>query len=174
MGTVNKTHYRKVFKSDHLGQADIEEYQEAGSDLVFTISNVRQELGTKVAGRKIDANVAYFKEKGVKPMVLNATNAKVVRGFAGGSPFVEDWNNIPVRLYIDPNVRMKGDTVGGVRVNLQQPVLTNPVLTPENKSMWENAKKAYKRDGNFDAVLKRVDISDEHRIQIAKECSDGV
>lgn len=174
MGELNKTHYRKVFKSDHLGQADIEEYQEAGSDLVFTIANVRQEIGAKVAGRKIDANIAYFKEKGVKPMVLNATNSKIVRGFAGGSPFVEDWNNIAVRLYIDPNVRMKGDTVGGVRVNPQQPKLTKPILTPDNAAMWDSAKKAYSRDGNFDAILKRADISDEHRIQIAKECSDGV
>ena len=119
----NKTHYRKVFKSDHLGQADIEEYREGGSDLIFTIANVRQEIGVAVAGRKGNHNIAYFKEKGVKPMVLNAGNAKIVRGFAGGSPFVEDWNNISIRLFIDPNVRMKGETVGGVRINIEQPIL---------------------------------------------------
>lgn len=174
MGEVAKTHYRKVFKSDHLGQADIEDYREQGSDLIFTITNVRQEIGVAVAGRKGNHNIAYFKEKGVKPMVLNATNAKIVRGFAGGSPFVEDWNNISIRLYIDPNVRMKGEAVGGVRINPEQPVLSKPVVTPENESMWNNAKAAYKRDGNFDAVLKRADISDENKIQIAKECSDAV
>ena len=170
----NKTHYRKVFKSDHLGQADIEDYREQGSDLVFTIANVRQEIGVAVAGRKGNHNIAYFKEKGVKPMVLNAGNAKIVRGFAGGSPFVEDWNDISIRLFIDPNVRMKGETVGGVRIHPQQPVLQKPIITPENESMWNRAKTAYKRDGNFDAVLKRADISEDHRIQIAKECSSDV
>ena len=170
----NKTHYRKVFKSDHLGQADIEEYREDGSNLIFTIANVRQEIGVRVAGRSGDHNIAYFKEKGIKPMVLNATNAKIVRGFAGGSPFVEDWNNIIIRLYIDPNVRMKGETVGGVRINIEQPILQKPVVTPENANLWDRVKTAYKRDGNFDKVLDHAEISDDNRIQIAKECSDDV
>jgi hypothetical protein len=172
---MSKTHYRKVFKSDHLGQADIEEYQETmGNDLVFTITHVKQEIGVAVAGRKGNHNIAYFKEKGVKPMVLNATNSKVVRGFAGGSPFLEDWQNIPVRLYIDASVRMKGETVGGVRINPQQPVLTKPVLTPENESMWNRAKVAFKRDGNLNTVLKHAEISQANQDKIAQECSADV
>ena len=39
----NKTHYRKVFKSYHLGVADLEDFMEAGSKLVFPISHVKQE-----------------------------------------------------------------------------------------------------------------------------------
>ncbi len=54
---TNKTHYRKVLKSDHLGIADLEDFQEEGSNLVFTIKLVQQEHGAKVAGRKIDANI---------------------------------------------------------------------------------------------------------------------
>ena len=56
MTTEHKTHYRKVFKSDHLGKADLEDFLELGSDLIFTIAQVRQELGAKVTGKKIDAN----------------------------------------------------------------------------------------------------------------------
>ena len=47
---IAKTHYRKVFKSDHLGQAALEDFLEAGSNLIFTIASVRQEIGAKVAG----------------------------------------------------------------------------------------------------------------------------
>jgi len=122
----DKTHYRKVFKSDHLGIADLEDFAEEGNkNLVFTIDHVNQEIGAKVAGKKINANIAYFKEN-IKPLVLNATNSKVVKGFAGGSPFVEDWNNIPVQLYIDPKVTLMGSVVGGVRIARNQPTLSNP------------------------------------------------
>lgn len=164
-----KTHYRKVFKSDHLGQADIEDYTETGSNLVFTIAYVRQEFGVMVAGRKGDHNIAYFVEK-IKPMVLNATNSKIVRGFAGGSPFVEDWKNIPVQFYIDPNVKMKGEKVGGVRISPIQPQLTKKVITPETTALWNNAKNAYKRDGNLVAVLERCDMSPDDQLKLMEEC----
>ncbi len=96
----DKTHYRKVFKSDHLGTADLEDYLEDGKRLVFTVREVKQEINVPVAGRKGNYNIAYFVEP-IKPLVLNATNSKTMKGFAGGSPFVEDWNNIPIQLYID-------------------------------------------------------------------------
>ena len=33
----NKTHYRKVFKSDHLGVPDLEDLVESKHNLIFTI-----------------------------------------------------------------------------------------------------------------------------------------
>lgn len=126
-----KTHYRKVFKSDHLGAADLEDLIESGKQLVFTIANVKQEFGVAVAGKKGDYNIAYFKEK-IKPLVLNSTNSKVVKSFAGGSPFVEDWTNIAVELYIDENVKMKGEIVSGVRIRTVQPkVKVKPAFTED-------------------------------------------
>ena len=156
-----KTHYRKVFKSDHLGVADLEDLLGTGSNLIFTINHVNQEIGVMVAGRKGNHNIAYFKE-GIKPFVLNATNSKIMKSFANGSSFVEDWNDIPVQLYIDYNVKMKGDVVGGVRINPQKPRMQKPALVPENKTQWDNAIAAYKRDGNLDKVKARVDISPEN------------
>ena len=44
MNAETKTHYRKIFKSDHLGVADLEEFLEQGSSLTFTISYVKQEI----------------------------------------------------------------------------------------------------------------------------------
>ena len=165
----SKTHYRKVFKSDHLGQADLEDYIEQGSNLIFTIKNVRQEFDVQVAGRKGNHNIAYFVEK-VKPMVLNATNSKIVRGFASGSPFVEDWNNIKVQLYIDPSVKMKGETVGGVRINPNPVEQKKQVITKKTEIMWKNAKAAFKRDGNLNAVLERCDMSEADQKELIKEC----
>lgn len=167
MTQENKTHYRKVFKSDHLGQADLEDFQESGSQLIFTIASVRQEMGAKVAGKKIDANIAYFKER-IKPLVLNATNSATMKKLTG-SAFVEDWQNITVQLYIDPNVKMKGDVVGGVRISHLKPKLSKPQVVKENVTLWNNAKTAYSRDGNFNAVFKRADITPENQALIVSE-----
>ena len=167
---ANKTHYRKVFKSDHLGQADLEDFIEQGSNLVFTIHHVCQEIGAKVAGKKINANIAYFQEN-IKPLVLNATNSKTMRQLTGSS-FVEDWSNIAVQLYIDPNVKMKGDTVGGVRIS-PKAVQAKKMLTRNDTNMWNNAIAAYKRDGNFSKVLERVNMSNEDMKFIAEGVASG-
>jgi hypothetical protein len=155
-----KTHYRKVFKSDHLGIADLEDFQEEGKRLVFTIKEVRQEYQAQVAGKKIDANIAYFNES-IKPLVLNSTNSKVIKSFTGSS-FVEDWQNVLVELYIDQNVKMKGQTVGGVRISPKQPTLKKPELNPESKS-WESAKVHVKANKpSFEALNKNYSITKEN------------
>lgn len=116
-----KTHFRKVYKSDHLGVADLEDYLEEGKRLVFKIKQVKQELGVTVAGKRGDFNIAYFEEN-IKPLVLNATNAAVLKGFSGSS-FVEDWKGLLIELYIDNMVKMKGEIVGGVRIQKKQPII---------------------------------------------------
>lgn len=87
----------------------------------------------------MDANVVYFKEN-IKPMVVNATNGKIIKSFTGSS-FVEDWNNVVVELYIDENVRaVNGGTTQGVRIRPIQPqIKTKKDFTAD---MFERAKKA--------------------------------
>ena len=70
---MEKNHYRKVFKSDHLGVADLEDLIEQKKPLIFTIKEVKQEWGVPVAGKKGNHNIAYFVEP-IKPLVVNAGN----------------------------------------------------------------------------------------------------
>jgi hypothetical protein len=168
---AEKTHYRKVFKSDHLGVADLEDLIEAGTKLNFTIKHVKQEYGVAVAGRKGDFNIAYFVEN-IKPLVLNATNSKVMKKITG-SAFVEDWNNIFVALYIDPSTKLKGEIVGGVRINPTQPKKTKSELLP-GTTAWKNAVAAYHRDGNLDKVKERMIISEENEQLLIDEAVNGV
>lgn len=150
-----KHHYRRVMKSDHLGSADLEDFIEEKKPLIFTIDHVNQEFGVSVAGRKGDFNIAYFKEK-IKPLVLNSTNAKRVRQFAGGSPFVEDWNNIMIELYVDENVKMKGEIVSGVRIMPTQPkAKTKPAFTQDMFA------KAFTAKATIDKIKKTYDVTIE-------------
>lgn len=147
--------------SDHLGVVDLEGFTEAGSDLIFTVSHVNQEIGTKVAGKKINANIAYFKED-IKPLVLNAGNSKEMQKLTG-SCFIENWKDITIQLYVNYDAKLMGEVVGGVRISPKKIRAKKPVVCPENKKMWQNAKSAFLRDKNFDSVLERADMSQENQ-----------
>lgn len=153
-----KTNYRNVYKSDHLGVVDLEEVLERGEKLIFTIKEVRQEIGATVAGKKGNFNIAYFNEQ-IKPWVLNSTNATVIKRFSGGSSFVENWKNIKIELYIDPNVKMKGDIVGGVRIKPQQPTDSKPIFTVAH---FDKAKKA---NASIEMIKSKYELTAEIEAQ---------
>jgi len=163
-----KTHYRKAFNSPYLSSADIV------GPTVLTISRVG--LQSDATNKTKDSfNTAYFEEqelrKGerLKPMILNAHNSKVMKDLTG-SHFLEDWSNVRVTIYVDPNVRFGRETVEGLRISPQPPAESKATITPEKGQMWTNAKNAYLRDGDFEAVLKRAHISEENQALIVKEC----
>lgn len=47
-------------------------------------------------------------------------------------------------------------------------------LTPEMTVSWDNAKTAFKRDGNLKAVLERFNMTKEHQEKIIEECANAV
>lgn len=161
-----KTHYRKAFNSPYLSSADV-----IGA-VSLTIAFVRLELD-QTKKTKDHFNTAHFVEKEIrkgealKPMILNATNSRKLREITG-SPFIDDWLNVPVTIFVDGNVRFGRETVEGLRIRERE---ARPTITPETKQLWTNAKAAYQRDGNFDKVLAKADISEEHRQKIMEECN---
>lgn len=159
MSEEKLTHYRRVFKSDHLGIADLEEMIEDGTPLIFTIIEVKQEWDVTVAGRKGNHNIAYFKEE-IKPLVINSTNSKVIKAFAKGSPFVEDWQNITIELFVDANVKMKGEVVGGVRIRSVQ-----PKVKPKKVFTEANIKPAKDKNFTIEQVKEFYDVSPEMEIK---------
>lgn len=157
MEKKNLTHYRNVFKSDHLGIADLEDMIEKRMDLIFTIKEVKQEFNVAVAGKKGNYNIAYFKEA-IKPLVLNATNSKIVKSFCGGSPFVENWKNVLIELYIDESVKMKGEVVGGVRISPKQP---KPIQIDKPQFTEANFEKAKAANATIEIIKSRYLITTE-------------
>ncbi|RLD26269.1 MAG: hypothetical protein DRI75_12045 [Bacteroidetes bacterium] len=163
-----RSHYRKVFKSDHLGSADLEDLIEAKKRLVFTITHVKQEFNISVAGKKGNFNIAYFKED-IKPLVLNATNSKIVKSFCNHSPFVEEWKNVLIELYIDNNVKLMGDIVSGVRVKKIQPNVVKPEIKLDSEK-FTKAKEAIKSgNASIDSIKKNYSISKEVEQKLLEE-----
>lgn len=114
MNTVAKTHYRKAFHSPYLSSADITE------PTLLTIAFVKLETD-KTKKTKDLLNTAYFIEKEIrqgeilKPMVLNATNSKMLANIAN-SPFLEDWKNLQVTVQVMKGIRFGRDVVDGLRI----------------------------------------------------------
>lgn len=163
---MDKTHYRKAFKSPYLSSADIV------GETQLTIKMVSLELD-KTKKTKDSFNTAYFQEAEIrpgeklKPMILNATNSKALHKITG-SAFIEDWSGVKIVVYVDKNVKMMGDIVEGLRI---KPAQKRSEVLPGSKN-WNNAVSAYKRDGNFDAVLKHAEITEENQLLIIQECAE--
>lgn len=170
MNQAEKTHYRKAFNSPYLSSADITE------PTVLTIMRVVLE-GDKTKKTKDVFNTSYFVEKEIrcgeplKPMILNATNSKTVKGLTG-SAFLEDWINVAVTIYVDANVRFGKETMEGLRISPIAPKKMQ-FIEPGTRA-WENAKAAFVRDGNLDSVLARVGITEENQAKLKAECLQNV
>ena len=166
MNTETKTHYRKAFDSPYLSSADIVQPTE------LTIAYVKLEPDHTKKTKDL-FNTAHFVEKEIrpgeklKPMILNATNSKTMRNLTG-SAFIDDWNDVRVTVYVDPNVRFGRESVEGLRINPNPP--GKKQLTPDNAKQWDSAKAAFKRDRSLQNVLSRVDMSEEHQRQLIAEC----
>lgn len=164
---TEKTHYRKAFDSPYLSSADIVE------PTTLTISRVTLELD-KTKKTKDLFNTAYFTEKfirkgeALKPMILNATNSKTMKKLTE-TPFIDDWKDVKVTVYVDHNVRFGKETLEGLRISPNKPQAKSK-LTPDLTKNWEYAKQAFLRDGNLKKVLEKVDISQEHQTQLMAEC----
>lgn len=142
----SKTHYRRAAKSDHLGVADLEDFIEQGSELIFTIKQVKYEVGVSVAGKKGNHNIAYFVEK-IKPLVINPTNGKIMK-LLTKTPWIEEWAGTTIKLYIDENVTFGKERTGGVRIAMQLP---QPKVEKE---------KEYIDNVRFEKALKSIEDGD--------------
>lgn len=169
MSAESKTHYRKAFDSPYLSSADLVE------PTVLTIKQVRLDLDRTKKTKDV-FNTAYFVEKELrpgeplKPMILNATNSKTLKQLTG-SAFIEDWKDVRVTIYVDQNVRFGKEVMEGLRISPHTPEKRQ--ITPGTRQ-WEQAKAAYRRDGNLAAVLAKASISEEHQAQLIEECRSAV
>lgn len=167
MNAETKTHYRKAFDSPYLSSADIVE------PVVLTVARVTLEIDRTKKTKDL-FNTAHFSQREIrkgeplKPMILNASNSKTMKGITG-SAFIDDWKDVWITVYVDHNVRFGKEMVEGLRISPHSPETKR--LAPDNPKAWENAKAAYKRDGNLDAVLARVDMSEAHQTQLKAECA---
>jgi hypothetical protein len=148
-----KTHWKKVFNSDYLGSCDLED----GKDLKAVIKSVSVKLVKGPDGKEQDRNVAIFTDANLKPMILNATNCKLIKKFAR-SVFINDWNNIPIQIYVKDDIKAFGEVTEGLRIRPAQPAMNKPKLTPTSQA-WPKAIEFLKGTGTMEQVKEKYDLS---------------
>lgn len=170
MDDQNKTHFKKVFNSPYLSSSDIV------GPTNLTIARVVIEKD-KTKKTKDSFNTCYFVEKEIrpgeklKPLILNVTNSKTLKALTN-TPFLEDWVNITVTIYVDKNVKNRGQTVEGLRISPVPPVIEKQWLTKADVQGWNNAVQSCKASGNLNIVLEHVNLTQENAELIIKEAAN--
>src|SRR5690606_9416265 len=104
---------------------------------VLTVQRVTLEVDRTKKTKDL-FNTAHFAEKELrpgeklKPMILNATNSKTLRTITG-SAFIEDWQSVPITVYVDNNVRFGKETMEGLRIRAAP---QKKPLTPAATAAW--------------------------------------
>ena len=160
---MEKTHWKKVFNSDYLGSCDIDD----GTDLKAIIKEVVVKKVKNTDGKEQERNVAIFTDSKLKPMILNATNCKVIKKFTK-SPYINDWKNVAVQIYIKNDIKAFGDTTEGLRLRDYQPAMSKPVLVNGN-DRWANAIKFLKEGGTIEYIKSKYEISITDQAELLKQ-----
>jgi hypothetical protein len=145
-----KIHWKSVFNSDYLGSCDLED----GKDLKCVIKSVSIQKVKGTDGKQKDCNVALFTDATIKPMILNATNCKVIKSFTK-SAYINDWNNVAVQIYIKGDVQAFGDVTEGLRIRESQPSMSKPKLNRDMPA-WIKAVEAIKSKSKTIADIEKV------------------
>ena len=110
------THWKKLTNPDYLGAYALE----PGQDLIVTIKSVANEVVTGTDGKKETCSVMRFTEN-VKPMILNATNSKMITKLLK-TPYIERWAGRKIQIYVENGVKAFGDVVDALRIRPFLPV----------------------------------------------------
>lgn len=153
-------HWKRLLNPDYIGAYALEPDQ----DLLLTIKSIVMEKVTGPDGKKEDCAVAYFKEADVKPMILNATNMKMI-GKLHKSHLVETWVGKKIQLYATP-VQAFGQTVDALRIRdfLPQAVeldVTDAIALIESSGTLEELRKNFLSLGKEYQSNKKVNAKTE-------------
>ena len=124
------THWKKLRNPDYLGSWDLPN----GQDVVLTIKSVQTKMVHDGNGGQSECMVMNFAER-VKPMIVNATNAKTIQKLAK-TPYVEQWAGKQIQIGIS-KVKAFGEVHDALRVRQTAPQQTQsaPTIDPNEIAM---------------------------------------
>lgn len=115
---MSQTHWKKLHNPDYLGAYALD----PGKDMIVTIKNVANEKVTGPDGKKEECMVMRFTEN-VKPLIVNATNAKTIQKMYK-TPYIEEWQGRKIQLFVD-QVKAFGEVVEALRIRPRIPTQEN-------------------------------------------------
>lgn len=146
-------HWRALSNPDYIGAYSLD-----GKDLTVKILSVnkREVVGDK--GKKDMCTVAEL--EGQKPMVVNATNSKMIQKILG-TAYIDEWVGKSITLYPTTTKDKNGEMVECIRVRPVAPkTRANPTLNPLHPK-WPEAVAYIQKGGKVEKLLESYTISPE-------------
>jgi len=119
------THFKKLDNPNYIGAYAFQ----PGEKKTLTVAKVTREVITGMEGKKEECTLVYWREK-EKPLILNATNGKMIAKVVG-SPYIEEWAGKRVVLGVE-KVKAFGEVVDAVRVQKDKPAQVAPAEPPKD------------------------------------------
>ena len=110
---MGKSYKRYVGNAKYLKKEDVP------SPVNTSILWIKEEEVT-APGKGTETRLVLYLDGLKKGLVLNTANAEALAEITGTDDY-EKWSDIPIQLYVDPDVTFGGKKVGGIRI--RRPVL---------------------------------------------------
>jgi hypothetical protein len=123
---VGKSYKRFVGNAKYLKKEDIP--SPINSSILWT-----KEEEVTAPGKGTETRLVLYFEGLKKGLVLNMANAEALAEITGTDEY-EQWSDVPIELYVDPDVKYGGKKIGGIRIRkptLVQVQVQVPVQEPE-------------------------------------------
>ena len=119
---MGKSYKRFVGNAKYLKKEDIP------SPINTSILWTKEEEVT-APGKGTETRLVLYFDGLKKGLVLNTANAEGLAEITGTDEY-EQWSDVPIQLYVDPDVKYGGKKIGGIRI--RKPTLVQvPVQEPE-------------------------------------------
>lgn len=149
---MKKTHWKKLKNPNFLGSWDLIDENGNYFKMSFTITKVDKESVHDGRGGQDECVIIYLKN--AKPMILNATNLKLIAKMYGN--FIEDWVGKSINLEVQ-QVKAFGGTHDALRISEKA-----IELTPTHPN-WEKVKQAIiSKSYTIEQVKKKYSINLEN------------
>jgi hypothetical protein len=113
-----------------VGNAKFLKKEDISSPINTSILWIKEEEVT-APGKGTETRLVLYLDGLKKGLVLNTANAEALLEITGTDDY-ENWSDIPILLYVDPEVTFGKKKVGGIRIRKPVPVLMPvPVQEPE-------------------------------------------
>jgi len=130
----NLTHWKKNFNPNYIGAYAFD----PGEEKTVTVKSAGVEEIIGEGGKKERKTVLHF-EGGVKPLILNKTNARMIERVLG-SPYMEQWIGKAIVLGVE-KARFGSERVDAVRVKDKKPTGNAPFLCEDCGQTIAGVKK---------------------------------
>lgn len=144
----------KYRKNTHIAGVDVDRIVAEKGNCILTIKEAYysmaeivngKRVGVDLNGKVVDGYYIEFEEN-VKPMAVNTSNRKTINNLVkeklncspAESRMLPNWIGMKIELFFNPDVVMKGEVTGGIRVKPVNPI---PDISDKNALSILNGSK---------------------------------